>query len=98
MFCSSRTDEIIQDTLRSNFAECTVITIAHRINTVIDSDKILVIFSRSKAINVPFSDFQVLESGLMKEFGRPRDLLQDKTSLFSEMVEATGRATSIKLC
>ncbi|XP_064381893.1 ATP-binding cassette sub-family C member 4-like isoform X2 [Halichondria panicea] len=76
-----KTDEIIQDTLHSNFAECTVITIAHRINTVIDSDKIL-----------------VLESGEVKEFGRPRDLLQDKTSLFSEMVEATGRATSIKLC
>ncbi len=40
----------------------------------------------------------MLESGEVKEFGRPRDLLQDKTSLFSEMVEATGRATSIKLC
>ncbi len=43
VFVYSRTDEIIQDTLHSNFAECTVITIAHRINTVIDSDKILVI-------------------------------------------------------
>ena len=33
----------------------------------------------------------------MKEFGRPRDLLEDKISLFYEMVEATGKATSMKL-
>ena len=37
-----RTDEIIQRAIRENFSECTVVTIAHRLNTIMDSDRILV--------------------------------------------------------
>jgi ABC-type multidrug transport system fused ATPase/permease subunit len=37
-----RTNELIQRSIRDEFKECTVLTVAHRLRTVIDSDRIMV--------------------------------------------------------
>ena len=37
------TDDLIQATIRSQFVDCTVITIAHRLNTILDSTRVIVL-------------------------------------------------------
>jgi len=37
------TDDLVQATIRSEFVDCTVITIAHRLNTILDSNRVMVL-------------------------------------------------------
>ncbi|XP_031814417.1 multidrug resistance-associated protein 4 [Sarcophilus harrisii] len=58
-----RTDELIQKTIREKFDQCTVLTIAHRLNTIIDSDKIMVLDAgRLKEYDEPYVLLQNKES------------------------------------
>ncbi|XP_044176120.1 ATP-binding cassette sub-family C member 4-like isoform X1 [Acropora millepora] len=68
------TDALIQETIRTKFKCCTVLTIAHRLNTIMDSDRVM-----------------VLDEGKLVEFEEPYLLLQNKDSLFSNMVEHTSQ-------
>ncbi|XP_019626252.1 PREDICTED: multidrug resistance-associated protein 4-like [Branchiostoma belcheri] len=63
-----RTDELIQRVIRSRFEHCTVLTIAHRLNTVIDSGRIMVI---DDGRIVEFGEpYRLLEAGDSGRFAR----------------------------
>ena len=37
------TDDLVQATIRKEFLDCTVLTIAHRLNTIMDSNRVMVL-------------------------------------------------------
>lgn len=74
------TDAHIQRMLRSRFNGTTLLTIAHRLNTIMDYDVVLVV-----------------DKGKSAEFGTPAELLSNKDSIFSQLVESTGKESSVAL-
>lgn len=73
-----QTDALIQNTIRQKFAECTVLTIAHRLNTVVDSDRILVMDAGRVVEFAPPHEL------LMKS---------NETKVFYNMLKETGKST-----
>ncbi|CAG2114374.1 unnamed protein product, partial [Medioppia subpectinata] len=67
------TDELIQDTIKSRFATCTMLTIVHRLQTIMDSDRVLVLDSgRAVEVDEPYvllADESGLFSGLVRTTG-----------------------------
>ena len=50
-FTVFRTDAVIQETMRKKFVDCTVLTTAHRLNTILDSDRVLVCNHEDMVLN-----------------------------------------------
>lgn len=51
-----RTDALIQATIREKFKHCTVLTIAHRLHTIMDSDRVMVLDAgRLKEFDAPYT-------------------------------------------
>lgn len=66
-----QTDALIQRTIREKFANCTVLTVAHRIVTIVDSDLVLVMENGyAKEFDVPYKLLQ-------QPFGIFRDLVKN---------------------
>ncbi|XP_064556495.1 probable multidrug resistance-associated protein lethal(2)03659 isoform X2 [Drosophila montana] len=72
-----QTDALIQATIRNKFRECTVLTIAHRLNTIMDSDKVIVMDAG-----------QLVEFGSPYEL-----LTECESKIFHSMVMETGQSS-----
>ena len=78
-------DTLIQKTFRTSFADCTMLTIAHRIKTIIDSDKILVL-DKGKMV-----DYDTPEALLKQPAGKFSSLVQN--SGHAEFLKAVANGT-----
>lgn len=70
----------VQQTIREELAECLVITIAHRLRTVIDYDRIMVLGAE----------------GRIFEFDSPSRLLANPTGVFAEMCRRSADWPDLK--
>ena len=86
------TDELIQQTIRSEFKECTIFTIAHRLNTILDRYWYCGCTQRIGLTRAPLvSDrIMVLDQGKVVEFERPDVLLSAPDSIFYSMAQAAN--------
>ncbi|CAD8116773.1 unnamed protein product [Paramecium sonneborni] len=77
-----KTDDFIQETLKKQLKDCTIITIAHRLNTIADYDKVMVIHD---GIVIEYDKpYKLLAKSSNSTY-------IDKDSEFSRLVKNTGK-------
>ena len=70
------TDKRIQESLRSSFVGCTIITIAHRLETIMDYDKIVVLeFGKVKELGSPSE--LIAKKGVFFSMAKEQDAIKE---------------------
>ncbi|XP_055375696.1 multidrug resistance-associated protein 1 isoform X7 [Condylostylus longicornis] len=89
------TDDLIQKTIRSEFKDCTVLTIAHRLNTILDSDKVIVL-DKGKVVEFA-SPGELLQNKKTIFYGMAKDanLVRETISSFNRREELLNKTENI---
>jgi ABC-type multidrug transport system fused ATPase/permease subunit len=85
------TDQAIQQSLRTELHDVTLLTVAHRLKTIMDYDKIVSLryVSPTYICSRPLVKM-VLDAGSLIEFDTPKALLSKKSGLFYHLVEESS--------
>jgi ABC-type multidrug transport system fused ATPase/permease subunit len=79
------TDSLIQKTIRTKFVDCTVLTVAHRLNTIMDSDRVLVMEAGTM---VEFDHPHIL---LQNKCGQFYSMVQETGHIMAEQLSRTAQ-------
>ncbi|KAJ3387332.1 hypothetical protein HDU84_000905 [Entophlyctis sp. JEL0112] len=90
------TDSFIQKVIRADFSDCTVICIAHRLNTLMDYDSVLVM-DNGRVVEVSDDWVELLKITVTAQYDSPKVLASNSTSLFSALIDETGPANAAVL-
>lgn len=87
------TDEAIQSAIRSEFKGSTLLTIAHRLSSVIDYDRLLVLADgRVAEFDTPIVSSRIYASRIYLTFADThQNLLRTESSLFKSLCEKSGK-------
>uniref|UniRef100_A0A8C3AMH3 Multidrug resistance-associated protein 4 n=1 Tax=Cyclopterus lumpus TaxID=8103 RepID=A0A8C3AMH3_CYCLU len=92
-----RTDALIQKTIRDKFNKCTVLTIAHRLNTIVDSDRILVLDGGTiQELDRPFTLLQNKEGALYRMVQQTGPA--EAAALLESARQVKRKAANFKIC
>ena len=87
----TETDKKITEVIRSEFTGSSVITVAHRLATVLHGNKVSRNAFEIKGLWLPILlQVVVLERGKVLEAGTPQELLSDPQSSFYKLASSAG--------
>lgn len=85
------TDDLIQNTIRQEFSDCTIVTIAHRYVTIdFIYYSLTMLFPDRLNTILDYDRVLVMSGGEIAEFDSPQSLLEDPNSLFYAMAKDAG--------
>ena len=98
----AETDALIQETIRLNFAHATVLTIAHRLETIVDADRIMLLSdgklaefdSPNKLLSEPSLFRSLVSEGGSANLSRLQTLAQEADAKRHRRITANGLTLS----
>ncbi|XP_054838697.1 ATP-binding cassette sub-family C member 2 isoform X2 [Eublepharis macularius] len=84
------TDHLIQETIRSEFASCTVLTIAHRLHTIMDSHRVMVL-QAGKIVEFNSPEQLLQEDGIFADMAKDAGIVGIQNTVLYETKAARSR-------